>query len=205
MDNTTGTHSNTITYTVNPAPLHPQLSISPTSGTLGTTSFTDSFSGFTPNGGITLSTTYPNGTVQTFNYTANASGSASSGAFVLTAQSGNYSANAVDNTTGTHSNTITYTVNPAPLHPQLSISPTSGTLGTTSFTDSFSGFTPNGGITLNTTYPNGTVQTFHYNANSSGSASSGSFVLTAQRGTYHATAIDDQTGTASNTVTYTVQ
>src|ERR1017187_9770833 len=96
--------------------VNPHLSISPTTGTLGVTSFTVSYSGFTPNGGITHYSTYPNGGVSTFNYTANGSGSYST-SFTLASQVGTYSAYAVDNTTGTHSNTITFTVNPSAAPP----------------------------------------------------------------------------------------
>ena len=103
--------------------VNPHLSISPTSGTLGVTSFTETYTGFTPNGGITEYATYPNGGVTPYTLTANSAGSASS-TFVLQSQSGNYSAYAVDNATGTRSNTITYTVNR--LAPTISsINPTS--------------------------------------------------------------------------------
>jgi hypothetical protein len=62
------------------------------------------------------------------------------------------------------------------VNPHISISPTTGTLGVTSFTETYSGFTPNGGITEYDTYPNGGITTYTETANSSGAYST-SFVL----------------------------
>lgn len=179
----------------------PQISISPTTGTLGVTSFTETYSGFTPNRTITENVTYPNGGLTVYHITANSNGAASS-SFVLQSQSGNYSSYAIDDATGTRSNTITYTVNAA-VNPRISISPTTGTLGVTSFTETYSGFTHNRTITENVTYPNGGLTVYHLTADSNGAASS-SFVLQSQSGNYSSYAVDDATGTRSNTITYTV-
>src|SRR5437773_328043 len=94
------------------AAVNPHLSISPTTGTLGVTSFTESYSGFTHNGTITENVTYPNAGLTVYHITADASGNATV-SFVLQSQSGNYSSYAIDDATGVHSNTITYEANAA--------------------------------------------------------------------------------------------
>lgn len=203
-DNTTGYEAATTSLSpprVEVFALVPQISISPTTGTLGVTNFTETYNGFTPNGNITENVTYPNGGLTVYNLTANSSGSASV-SFVLQSQSGSYSSYAVDNTTGARSNTISYRVN-APVNPRISISPTTGTLGVTNFTESYSGFTRNGSITENVTYPNGGLTVYHLAADGNGNASA-SFVLQSQSGNYSSYAVDDTTGTRSNTITYTV-
>ena len=382
--NPNGQTSNTWSFSVTSA-VSPHISISPTTGALGVTSFTETYSGFTHNGTITETAIYPNGGPTVFHINADANGNASA-IFTLTSQSGNYSSSAVDDATGIHSNTITYTVtaaapvitglspssypasgssqtltvngsnfqtsatltfhdpqgnaypgrattfisssqlshpfnngndpgtwtvfvvNPdgqtsntwsftvtttAPVitglspssypasgnsqtltvngssflsgatltfhdpqgnaypgrattfisssqlshpfnngndpgtwtvfvvnpngqtsntwsfsvtsavSPHLSILPTTGTLGVTSFTESYSGFTHSGTITENVTYPNGGLTVYHVTADSNGNASV-PFVLTSQSGNYSSYAIDDATGIHSNTITYTL-
>lgn len=97
----------------------------------------------------------------------------------------------------------TATVLNAAVSPQISISPTTGTLNLTTFTETYTGFTPFGGITENVIYPNGGVNPFHLTADVNGRTSV-TFPLTSQVGTYTSTATDDVTGTHSNTITYTV-
>lgn len=86
---------------------NPYVSISPTTCTLGVTSFTETYSGFTSNGSITEYDTYPDGVVHPYNLTANGSSSTSS-SHVLQSQAGFCNAYAVDNATGPRSNTINW-------------------------------------------------------------------------------------------------
>ena len=197
-----GTLTNGMMLTVNSVTaLNPRLAISPTTGTLGVTSFTESYSGFTHNGTITENVTYPNGGLTVYHLTSDSNGSANI-SFALQSQPGNYSSSAVDDATGTRSNTITYTVSSS-VTPHISITPTTGTLGTTSFTESYSGFSRNCTITENVTYPNGGVTVYHVTADGNGNASA-SFVLQSQFGNYSSFAVDDGTGTRSNTITYSL-
>src|SRR5207253_1914694 len=134
----------------------PRISISPTTGTLGVTNFTESYSGFTRNGTITENVTYPNGGLTVYHVTADGNGNASA-SFVLQSQSGNYSSYAVDDGTGTRSNTITYTVN-GTAHSSPTISSISPTTPVTGSTDQDvavygSNFQPN--LTVSVGFPSG--------------------------------------------------
>src|SRR5207253_157097 len=89
LDSTIGYKGSTTslsTLLVGGLALTPQISISPTTGTLGVTNFTETYSGFTHNGTITENVTYPNGGLTVYNLTANSNGSASA-SFVLQSQS----------------------------------------------------------------------------------------------------------------------
>src|SRR5713101_9873989 len=77
--------------------------------------------------------------------------------------------------------------------PHISISPTTGALGVTNFTESYSGFTHNETITETAIYPNGGPTVFHVNADANGNASV-SFVLGSQSGNYSSSGVDDATG-----------
>jgi YD repeat-containing protein len=135
--------------------VNPHISISPTSGTLGVTSFFETYTGFTPNGGITEYDTYPNGGINIHTLTANNSG-ASSSSFVLQSQTGNYSAYAVDNASGIHSNTITYAVHvPASTPTITSIAPGSPTASSGNQNVAVFGSQFQSGLTVTVGFPNG--------------------------------------------------
>jgi hypothetical protein len=196
----TGATSNIITWTV-AAALTPHIGITPSSGTLGVTNFTKTGSGFTPSSSITQDITYPNGGLTIFTTTADSSGSYSLTGLVYASQSGTYTETDVD-VSGARSNTITWTV-AAVVSPHIGITPSSGTLGVTSFTKTGSGFTPNSTVTQNITYPNGGLTTFTASSDSSGNYTNSGLIYSSQIGTYTETDTDIS-GAKSNTVTWTV-
>jgi hypothetical protein len=198
VDNTTQTKSNTITWVVTP---NPQGTVNPTTGTANSTEYTITGSGATENGQVTNNETYPDGIVHPYTVTANALGSFQFGPFQAT-EVGNYRSVITDNASGAQSSAITWSASAA-INPVVAISPTSGKLNVTTFTRTDTGFTPNGGITQNVTYPNGVLTVYTATADANGNSSS-SFVLTAQAGNYSAYDVDNTTQTKSNTITYVV-
>jgi fatty acid-binding protein DegV len=191
-----------VTLTVQAAKqLHPQIGISPGSGTLGVTGFTKTGSGFTPNSTVTQNLIYPNGGLTTFTTAADASGNYTSSGLVYSSQTGNYSETDTD-ASGAKSNTITWTIT-APVSPHIGISPGSGTLSVTSFTKTGSGFTPNSTVTQNLVYPNGGLTTFTATADASGNYTASGLVYSSQTGNYSETDTD-ATGAKSNTITWTI-
>lgn len=84
-----------------------------------------------------------------------------------------------------------------------SISPTSGTLGVTQFTESGSGATPGGGVTATITLPNTTTTTSHTTANGSGQYSFAPFTESVA-GAYSEIDSDDKTGNKSLPLSWTV-
>jgi murein DD-endopeptidase MepM/ murein hydrolase activator NlpD len=91
-----------------------------------------------------------------------------------------------------------------PLHPAISITPTSGKLGVTVFTKSGSGFTPNITITQNLTYPDGGVNVHPVVTDANGNFTITNLVYNSQTGTYTDTDVDNRTGSRSNTITWVI-
>ena len=121
---------------------------------------------------------------------------------VTISNAGTFTIQVQNGSAGTLSNGQTLTATAA-IHPVAAISPTSGKFNVTTFTRTDTGFTPNGGITQNVTYPNGGLTVLHQMADGNGNYSN-SFVLGAQAGNYSAYDVDDVTGSGSNTITWTV-
>jgi murein DD-endopeptidase MepM/ murein hydrolase activator NlpD len=116
-------------FMVNAPRLNPTIDINPKVGTLGVTSFIRTGRGFTPNGAVTQNVTFPNSGLNTFHVAADGNG-AFSVSFILSSETGNYSAFDVDDATGAKSNTINYSVNSAtPTTSNLTTSPSPIVLG----------------------------------------------------------------------------
>ncbi|MHB1953043.1 MAG: Ig-like domain repeat protein [Sulfobacillus sp.] len=88
------------------------------------------------------------------------------------------------------------------IDPQLSVSPTSGTLGVTSFTKADTGFTPYGLITNTATLPGGGLSVLQTYAKGDGTYSYNRTYLTA--GTYSQIDTDGKSGQTTTPVTWTV-
>ncbi len=91
---------------------------------------------------------------------------------------------------------------PVLVSPQVTVSPTSGVQGTT-FSQPGTGFTPNGGVTLHFTGPDG-PSTASETAGADGAYEHFWTCDACPDGTYTYYAVDDATGQWSNTVTFTV-
>ena len=102
----------------------PQSEVSPQSGTIGVTVFTKSGSGFTPNGPITHTATWPDNTKSVLNGYADSTGSFSY-TVAYSGEAGTYYQTDTDNTTGKTSNTISWTVSPVAMN-DFSLSPSPG-------------------------------------------------------------------------------
>lgn len=89
--------------------ISPQISVSPQNGVLGVTSFTKSGTGFTPNGPITHTATWPDNTKSILNGYADSTGSFNY-PVTYSGETGTYYQTDTDNTSGKSSNTITWTV-----------------------------------------------------------------------------------------------
>jgi YD repeat-containing protein len=198
VDNSSGITSNTVYFTVFTA--NPQVSVSPSSGTNGTT-FQQPGSGFTPNGTATLHFNTPDGPTTVSNKPINSSGSYTHSWTCEGCPNGSYSYYAVDNSSGITSNTVYFTVFTA--NPQVSVSPSSGTNGTT-FQQPGSGFTPNGTATLHFNTPDGPTTVSNKPINSSGSYTHSWTCEGCPNGSYSYYAVDNSSGITSNTVYFTV-
>jgi hypothetical protein len=195
------TQSITVTLVVQGVALHPQISVSPGTGTIGITPFTKTGTGFSPTSAVTEKVTYPNGGLTTFTVNTDSTGKFSLSNLLYASQIGTYTETDVD-VTGATSNTITWTV-AAAVSPHIGVTPFSGTLGVTSFTKTGSGFTPNSTVTQNITYPNGGLTTFTASSDSSGNYTNSGLIYSSQIGTYTETDTDIS-GAKSNTLTWTV-
>jgi hypothetical protein len=122
--------------------------------------------------------------------------SLSLGSHSITAQYGgdsNYSAS-------TTSSAVTITV--VSIAPQLSVSPTNGILGVTSFVKTDTGFTPYGLITHTATFPDNSVSVLQTNADGNGNYSySRTYSMV---GPYSQTDTDGTTGQTAKAATWTV-
>jgi hypothetical protein len=187
-------------FTITNYPVNPQVSVSPSSGTNGTT-FQQPGSGFTPNGTATLHFNTPDGPSTVSNKPINSSGSYTHSWTCEGCPNGSYSYYAVDNSSGITSNTVYFTVFTA--NPQVSVSPSSGTNGTT-FQQPGSGFTPNGTATLHFNTPDGPTTVSNKPINSSGSYTHSWTCEGCPNGSYSYYAVDNSSGITSNTVYFTV-
>lgn len=134
----TGSHSITARYggdqsfpaatsspvTVTVGAVAPQIGVSPQSGTIGVTVFTKSGTGFTPNGAITHTATWPDNSKSVLNGYADSNGSFSY-TVTYSGETGTYYQTDTDNTTGKASNTISWTVAPVAVN-DFSLSPSPG-------------------------------------------------------------------------------
>ena len=114
--------SSPVTVTV--GTVAPQIGVSPQSGTIGVTVFTKSGSGFTPNGAITHTATWPDNSKSVLNGYADSTGSFSY-TVSYSGETGTYYQTDTDSTTGKPSNTISWTVSPVAIN-DFSLSPSPG-------------------------------------------------------------------------------
>jgi hypothetical protein len=106
----------------------PQIAVSPQNGTIGITTFTKTGTGFTPNGPITHTATWPDNSTNVLNGNADSTGSFSY-QVTYSGETGTYYQTDTDNTTGQTSNTISWTVSPVVVNDfSLSVSPSAQTL-----------------------------------------------------------------------------
>jgi hypothetical protein len=120
--NYTASASSAITIAI--VAIAPQLSVSPTSGTLGVTSFVKTDTGFTPNGLITHTATIPGGSLSVLQTYADSNGSYQYNRTYSVA--GNYSQIDTDGTSGQTTTPVTWTVSAAVTNDfSLSVSPSS--------------------------------------------------------------------------------
>ena len=105
------------------------------------------------------------------------------------------------NFNGSTSSAVSVTV--TGVSPVISVNPSSGTIGVTSFQKTGSGFKPNGSITLRVTYPDNEVNVDNRVADSTGSYSY-PVTYSNQVGTYYQTDTDNTTGQLSNKTTWAV-
>ena len=87
--------------------------------------------------------------------------------------------------------------------PVIAVTPSTGTIGVTSFSKSGAGFTPNGTITQRVTYPNNEVDTVSRAVGSSGTYGY-SIIYSKQTGTYYQTDTDNTSGLSSKAISWIV-
>ena len=181
----------------------PQIILAPLQLTRGT-QMSENGSGFTPNGQLHMSILLPDGTYYEQALQADANGSfANPYTMPTTAGIGHYAYRIQDLTTGVWSNTVEYDV--LALTPTVSVTPGSGPIGTM-FNQPGAGFTPNGQVSLEFTYPDGSLHTSIVTANASGSYTNDyTMPSTALLGTYSYHALDVTSNTWSTTVTFVVE
>lgn len=196
VDDTTNKTSNTVSFTV--YAVNPQVSVSPSTGPQGTT-FQQPGTGFTQNNTATLHFTCPDGSSTAYENT-DGNGHYEHSWLCDQCPVGNYSYYAVDDTTGTASNTVNFTV--YALNPQVSVTPSSAPQGTT-FKQPGTGFTPNGSVTLHFNGPDGS-STLAKTADNNGAYTSSWLCDACPAGTYTYYAVDNTTDQQSNTVSFTV-
>ena len=114
--------SSTVTVTV--GTVAPQIGVSPQSGTIGVTVFTKSGTGFTPNGAVTHTATWPDNSKSVLNGYADSTGSFSY-PVTYSGETGTYYQTDTDDSTGKASNTISWTVSPITVN-DFSLSPSPG-------------------------------------------------------------------------------
>jgi hypothetical protein len=102
----------------------PAIVVAPENGTIGVTSFTKSGTGFTPNGAITHTATWPDNSKSVLNGYADSTGSFSY-TVTYSGKTGTYYQTDTDNATGKASNTISWTVSPVTVN-DFSLSPSPG-------------------------------------------------------------------------------
>ena len=107
------------------AEVNPQVSVSPSTGTNGTT-FQQPGTGFTPNSTATLHFNGPDGPSTVNGKSTNGSGAYSHSWVCSLCPAGSYSYYAVDNTTGQTSSTVNFTVQQGALSPPTLTSPIGG-------------------------------------------------------------------------------
>ena len=162
--------------------------------------------GFTPGGSVTAHIRNPNGVDFPTTHTADGTGVYVKNHTVTSAwPSGTHQAWAVDSATGKSSPTVNLMVTSV-VQPQVSVTPSSGTAGVTTFSEPGSGFTPNSGVTLHFRYPDGSEPA----PVSKTADANGAFSLSwmpsssALPGVYSYWGVDNSTGKTSNTATFTV-
>ncbi len=173
--------------------------VSPASGAASTTTFSVSGWGATPGATVRSTLTLPDNSVQ--NTTTAAS---SNGAFAFSyapAEIGTYTAVYTDTSTSGLSEPVSWTTTAAAAL-QVSVTPTSGVINTTSFTLSGNGATSNGGVTAHVTNPDNTNHVYH--AQASGTLFSFAPITETATGNYAAAISDDKTGTQSALISWTV-
>lgn len=197
VDNASGQTSNTVSFAV--YVVNPQVSVTPSSGPQGTT-FQQPGTGFTPNSTATLNFTGPDGP-STASEATDANGTYTHSWLCNACPAGTYQYYAVDNATGQTSNTVTFTV--YAVNPQVSVTPASGSRGTT-FQQPGTGFTPNNIATLYFNGPDG-PSTFPTKPTDGNGSYDHSWTCDAcPLGTYQYWAVDEATGQQSNTVSFSV-
>jgi hypothetical protein len=197
--NTDGSHSPVLTVSVQPPQVQPTIIASSPDFIQGSTNnqpFTLSGQGFENGLTIQLCKQVCYASLSGSQITASTPSSITALA-VLSA--GSWTAQ-VFNPDGGTSNIYPFTVQPAF---SASVSPGAGTVGTTSFTISGVGATPNNTVTRNSTLPNGTVQSSAVTTNSAGEFSVPSF-LPSIAGSYVERFTDDATGRKTPAVSYIV-
>lgn len=208
VDNKTGKKSNSVYYDFLQSSLRPQVFVSPSSGKPGT-KFQQNGTGFTPNSRVVLYFKDPDGNLlPTVPKTTDSNGNYTHDYTSKTTDKiGRYEYYAIDNTTNSRSSSVFYefvTETTPTLNPRVTVSPSSGILGTT-FQQNGTGFSPNSTVTLYFKVPDGTVlpsvtKTTDANGNYTHSYTS---KPTDTAGVYSYYARDDKTGQLSNTVSYT--
>ncbi|SHI61951.1 Por secretion system C-terminal sorting domain-containing protein [Tangfeifania diversioriginum] len=178
--------------------INPQVAVSPTSGSDGTT-FTQTGSGFTPGGTATLYFDGPDGATS-LTKSVNSSGEYTNTWTCDACPDGDYSYYAKDNSSNKTSNTVPFSVFTA--SPQVAVSPTSGSDGTT-FTQTGSGFTPGGTATLYFDGPDGATS-LTKSVNSSGEYTNTWTCDACPDGDYSYYAKDNSSNKTSNTFTFSV-
>jgi hypothetical protein len=157
--------STSSTVTIAVVAIDPQLSISPTSGTLGVTVFAKTDIGFTPNGIITHTVTLPDNSVSVLQTNADQNGRYYY-TRVYSTLTGTYSQVDTDGTTGQSTPSATWTVSPVVANDfSLSVSPSSQTV------------LQSGSVSYNiaTTTTSGAAQTVSFGASNMPSGLSASF------------------------------
>ena len=181
----------------------PQVALSPLQ-VVGGGIMQESGSGFTPNGQLRMSIRLPNGTYYEQALQADANGSFGYPYTTPTnAQFGHYAYHIQDLTSGLWSNTVEFDVLTGGT-PTVSVSPVSGSWGTL-FHQPGAGFTPNGQVTLEFTYPDGSLHTSTVTADANGSYTNDyTMPVMALIGQYSYRALDLTRNTWSTAVTFKV-
>ena len=181
----------------------PQVALSPLQ-VVGGGIMQESGSGFTPNGQLRMSIRLPNGTYYEQALQADANGSFGYPYTTPTnAQFGHYAYHIQDLTSGLWSNTVEFDVLTGGT-PTVSVSPVSGSWGTL-FHQPGAGFTANGQVTLEFTYPDGSLHISTVTADASGNyINDYTMPAMALIGQYRYRALDLTKNTWSTPVTFTV-
>ena len=176
---------------------------SPTQVTQGsnvTLSVTVQSSIATPTGTVTF---YDGSSALSSAIALNNVGAASYSASVLSLGSHSITARYSGSSSFSSSTSAPITVNVTGVSPAIAVTPSTGTIGVTSFTKSGTGFTPYGPITHTATWPDNTKSVLNGFANSTGGFSY-PVIYSSETGTYYQTDTDNTTGQSSNTISWTV-